>query len=289
MKKELDLIENKELREECINRIEVLEKVKQLLLIDGADVATMKQVADFYEVGLEAVNSLVKDHREEIEEDGLLRLTGKETREFLSNMGLYITNYRGHFECGGHIFANRNNLLFNKKAILHVGLLLQDSEVAHKVRLELGLPTNYNIKYRKECSFLDFLETCLSKTDAIGIRQYSCCNNKYRIDYYIENYKLAIEYDENDHSNYTYEQQEGRQKEIEEELGCTFVRLSDKNEDKVNFAIVLSKILEYQNHQEYELYLEIERLGGVVTDMLESTKQYIIRKRLQNNFSTVEF
>lgn len=69
-----------------------------------------------------------------------------------------------------------------------------------------------------------------------GINQYSILG--YRIDYYIPKLKLAIEYDENNHSGYSYETQEGRQKQIEKELGCKFIRLSDNCSDLKNIAKV---------------------------------------------------
>ena len=56
------------------------------------------------------------------------------------------------------------------------------------------------------------------------------------------NLNIAIEYDENYHNTYTYEQHEGRQKEIEKELGCKFIRISDKNSDDYNIGFVLKEL-----------------------------------------------
>lgn len=77
--------------------------------------------------------------------------------------------------------------------------------------------------------------------DIKGIRQYPILS--YRIDYYIPSLKLAIEYDEGDHKYYTYENQELRQKNIENELKCTFIRLSDSNSNLYNIGLVMSQIL----------------------------------------------
>jgi hypothetical protein len=41
-------IEKKNLRDECIDRIEVLQKVKALMLIPQLECMTLKQVAEFY-------------------------------------------------------------------------------------------------------------------------------------------------------------------------------------------------------------------------------------------------
>ena len=46
---------------------------------------------------------------------------------------------------------------------------------------------------------------------------------------------------------YTYEQQEGRQKEIEGKLGCKFIRVSDKNNLFYNIGLVIREIGLYSN------------------------------------------
>ena len=101
-------------------------------------------------------------------------------------------------------------------------------------------PTN-----TKECEFYEKLSQQLIIFDIWdGETQYSCCNNKYRIDYYIPSLNIAIEYDENDHKYYTYDNQEGRQKEIENELNCKFIRVSDKYSINTAIAIVFKNLLD---------------------------------------------
>ena len=58
-----------------------------------------------------------------------------------------------------------------------------------------------------------------------------------RIDYYIPSLNITIEYDENGHASYKYEEREGRQKEIEKELGCKFIRVTDKEFDEYHKII----------------------------------------------------
>lgn len=79
----------------------------------------------------------MNDNREELQSDGLKNLTGKETKEILVKSCEDITNYRGYFEADGQKFANRSNLLFPKRAILNVGMLLTQSEVAKELRSRL--------------------------------------------------------------------------------------------------------------------------------------------------------
>ena len=94
---------------------------------------------------------------------------------------------------------------------------------------------------RDEIEFLDLLESVLKPFNYNCVRQYKCKN--YKIDLYIEDLKVAVEYDENNHSNYSYESQEGRQKEIEEDLGCRFIRISDKNSHVHNVGLVMKQLL----------------------------------------------
>ena len=135
--KETQFIDDRHLRDTNVSRFDVLEKVKDLLLISGTDYAVLSQVADYYEVGLEAIASLVKDNREELLEDGLINATGVETKEILGKFSKDFANQRGYFTCDGIKFNHRNNLLFTRRSILRVGMLLRDSVIAKEVRTQL--------------------------------------------------------------------------------------------------------------------------------------------------------
>jgi len=88
---------------------------------------------------------------------------------------------------------------------------------------------------------LDILEKTLSVFELKGIRQFKV--GKYKIDYYLPSLNIAIEYDENKHKGYTYEQQTLRQKIIERELGCSFIRVDDSKSHNENIGIALKDIL----------------------------------------------
>lgn len=92
-----------------------------------------------------------------------------------------------------------------------------------------------------ETPFVDELSQALKAFNIYGERQYKVLN--YRIDFYIPKLKVAIEYDENDHKNYSYEEQELRELHIKKELGCRFIRVSDKNTNAFNIALVLKELI----------------------------------------------
>lgn len=104
---------------------------------------------------------------------------------------------------------------------------------------------NIHIKlYRSEIIFKDMLLSTF-KNIVYFIPQYSCCNNKYRIDFYCSEFKLAIEYDE-DHHNYHISEDKIRQKEIQNELGCKFIRVK-KGQELLGINQILKYIMNVNN------------------------------------------
>lgn len=92
------------------------------------------------------------------------------------------------------------------------------------------------IKTRSENDFMILLKDFLDEYQISYIPQYKYEN--YRIDLYLPDLKFAIEYDENDHKDYTYKQQEYREEYLTKQLSCKFIRLSDHVSDGRNIAIV---------------------------------------------------
>lgn len=121
--KEDALIESKALRESVINRVDILDKVKSIALLPGSVNTTIELTANYYEVGKEAINSIVKIHREELENDGLRVLKGNKLKS-LKDSGLIPKN-TAHFT------------IVTRRALLRIGMILQDSIIAKKVRTYL--------------------------------------------------------------------------------------------------------------------------------------------------------
>lgn len=138
---ETELIEKKDLRNEFINRIEVLEKVKQLLLLPDINLATTQQVADFYEVDVENIKWHIRNNRDELNSDGFVVYKSQNFRKEFDSL-LKINNCSGGFNIeflnGETIKSSNKGLsLFTRRAILRIGMLLRDSEIAKEVRSQL--------------------------------------------------------------------------------------------------------------------------------------------------------
>lgn len=94
---------------------------------------------------------------------------------------------------------------------------------------------------RKETEF--FLELSQSlkgfKEDLTLCRQYSVL--EYKIDGYIQELNLAIEYDESYHI-YTEKEDNIRQNQIEKALNCRFLRLSSEDTNAKNIGLVFGEM-----------------------------------------------
>lgn len=136
---EIDLVERRELREETIDRVDTLNKVKSLLLIPSVEVATAQMVADFYEVPKKTIETLTLRNRDELDTDGMYLLTKSSTLN-LQVEGLIKTKYYAEVKLSDSSCIRVNNrgaLAYPKRAILRVGMLLRDSEIAREVRNQL--------------------------------------------------------------------------------------------------------------------------------------------------------
>lgn len=144
------IIDNIATREQLINRVEVLDKVKQLLLIPRMQFTTTQGVADFYGVKNTAINKIVSRHRIELDEDGLTKVSRKEALTRLRQDVQGVRHEEGikYAETKQFVeiflsdkysvkISNGPTLVFPKRAVLRIGMLLRDSEVAMEVRTQL--------------------------------------------------------------------------------------------------------------------------------------------------------
>lgn len=117
------LLESKTLRSSVLDRTDVLDRVKTLsLLPDGMHVTTA-MVAAYFEVTVKTMESVVEDHRSELEASGYQVLTGKRLALFKGASGIQS--------------RSKALALFSRRAVLNLAMLLRDSEVARQVRVYL--------------------------------------------------------------------------------------------------------------------------------------------------------
>lgn len=117
---DLTVPEARDKRNSLASRTDVLDKVGVLATLPDDMHATTEMVATFYEVGIEAIKSLVKDNRHEVSSDGYHVVVGDELRSLKNLSGIDS--------------RTPSLALFPRRAVLRVGMLLRDSSVARRVR-----------------------------------------------------------------------------------------------------------------------------------------------------------
>ena len=125
-KKESQLIESLDLRKQMISKVEVLDKVKELVLLPNTELMTTKMVAEWYEVTQDVIRDTIRRNKDELSENGLLFKNYNEIKELVNR------------EIFSQLKISRQGTnVFSKRAVLNVGMLLRDSEVAKRLRTTL--------------------------------------------------------------------------------------------------------------------------------------------------------
>lgn len=134
-----NLIDNKKLRDENIKHIEVLGKVKELVLLPEFNLMTTEQVATYYEVPVKTIKTCYRRNKNEIDEDGTCLKSVKDFQKFHCET-LVKTQSCAEFQLSDSQTVkvpNRGLRCFTQRAVLRFGMLLRDSVVAREVRTQL--------------------------------------------------------------------------------------------------------------------------------------------------------
>lgn len=140
---ENELIEKVEARNKCVDRIDVLEKVGNLITLPSG-YSSLKQIAMYYDVNIETIKNYwkskdYKNFKQELIEDGAKAFT----KEEVLRLGVNLKNIRGGFdvldENDGVIAtgSNKGLVLLPKRAVLRIGMVLTVSDVAKELRTRL--------------------------------------------------------------------------------------------------------------------------------------------------------
>ncbi|MFE7707175.1 hypothetical protein ACFU6I_15500 [Streptomyces sp. NPDC057486] len=133
MPTEVALLESRALRFEQMGRVDVLDKVKSLVMLpDGIHVRT-EDVARYFEVSTASLRRPTDRHHKEFTENGMRVLRGTELRDFHGDMeslweGEGVESYPQ---------AATQLRLFTRRTVLNVAMLLRDSDIARCVRTYL--------------------------------------------------------------------------------------------------------------------------------------------------------
>lgn len=122
------LIESPTMREHYINNVDVLDKIKAVLYLTDDMVVSVEQVANYYEVSIKAIQTVIQRHRDELEEDGIYVLKDDQLEDLKEKIcDLHGEDYK---------ISNKTRSLtiLSRKAFLRIGMLLTTSFVAKQIR-----------------------------------------------------------------------------------------------------------------------------------------------------------
>ncbi len=158
---EVILTESRTLREQHADRVEVLVKVKALTTLPGDTHVTVEMAASFYEVPADAIEWHIRRDRDELAGDGLEVLTGPRLSAFKAESG-----YRSR---AGSL------TLITRRALLRLGMLLRDSDVAKQVRTHLldveQKPTGFGELDINDPSMVMVLAQAAQRSAALAIEE----------------------------------------------------------------------------------------------------------------------
>lgn len=121
---DLTLPDARDERDQLADRTDVIDKVGVLRCLPDDMHATTAMVAQFYEVDREALLKVVQRNRDELDDDGFRIIGRSEVVDILSmtpdELGMPKTA--------------PSMSLFPRRAVLRIGMLLRDSEVARQIR-----------------------------------------------------------------------------------------------------------------------------------------------------------
>ena len=191
------MVDDKATREKYIDRVEVLDKVKALMLIPQLDMVTIQQVANFYEVELKAVQMCIIRNSEEIYSDGVVMKKpqdfaklAKSTSCLLCEVGKTANSTTYQIaENVTIVIPNRGIRCFSKRAVLRFGMLLRDSKVAQEVRTQLlnvvehvqsENPQVLTAEISKEQELLNNVATAFASGDMMKFAEATMALNAYK-------------------------------------------------------------------------------------------------------------
>jgi len=247
---ELMLVESKTMRDQYMDKDYVLEKVKALVLLPDNLHTTVKDVANYYEVNIDAIESHIRHNKDELTDDGMKVLKGKELSALKAE---------------SQIESRAGSLtILPRRSILRLGMLLRDSIIAKQVRTYLlNVENNADIELKMQ----SFMEININKLESITQQNVELIDNMNWLNNRVNNLEVKL-----DNANATIS-----------ELKETVVFKQYKNPSYLFNDLIHKfgyKFNIYQEPSQYSYcYKALEDwLGVKFPKTVGNTKQYILRE-----------
>lgn len=132
----------REQRAALLDRIDVLNKVKALMLMPEIFMVTTKQLAEYFEETHSNIQKCYANHKEELQSNGAVTLTPKTLKDRLNGKKFqFVGSQTSQLVCIDDTYyfeiSNRGSIFFPPRAILNMAMLLPKSRVAQEIRNQL--------------------------------------------------------------------------------------------------------------------------------------------------------
>lgn len=149
-----DLTQSAVDRQNILNNPQAVERIQTFvgltgLMYQGEYLFTSRMVADFFDVSTRTLTNILNDHDDEVKHNGYQVLKGTKLKEFKSLFGPLLTasddipQRETDFPLSNQIPDSqsynrlKNLAVFNFRALLNIGMLLQESEKARQLRSKI--------------------------------------------------------------------------------------------------------------------------------------------------------
>ena len=145
------LLESRDMRDSLADQVAVLNKVKGLAMLPDDIHVTVEMAANYYESSSDTVHTIIKRHKSEFIEDGYKTIRGEELALFKMNIAKIL-----------ELPTKTSQMtLLSRRAVLRIGMLLRDSEVAKQIRSYL-----LNVEETTRTESPDIIEKAVLKTES---------------------------------------------------------------------------------------------------------------------------
>jgi hypothetical protein len=127
MLRQENFVEDVQLRNAYINRVETLDRVKILTMLPDDEHLTTKMISEYYLVEDVTIRQIIVRNNDELVQDGLKVVKGNELKHIKSTLLQNVTELK----------KIPSLTLLNRRCVLRIGMLLQKSEIAKQVRTYL--------------------------------------------------------------------------------------------------------------------------------------------------------
>lgn len=165
-------IMDEKVRNELVQRVDVLESIRPIPTLPGRDYITTEQVAIYFKVHIDEVKKVCTKYKKEFADDGM---ETKTIEEITDGQEVEVEKQKGRVLVA---YANGRNIsigykgarVFPKKAVMRFGLLLENSILAKDLRRFMFINDYLDMEDRKEKEREEAAVQLVDTTEILGRR-----------------------------------------------------------------------------------------------------------------------